>query len=100
MTQQIKVHELGEDGNQWIVTGTSEPAKADEAIRQFVERKTGGTLEAFFDADDLVELVLYRHDDLAWQPADPMGNQVRGSALIIDSAGRAARQFSGFLVEA
>ncbi|MFJ2618189.1 hypothetical protein [Glutamicibacter sp. NPDC087344] len=100
MANHINVHELGEDGNRWIVMGTSEPKIADEAVRQFVEGKTGGTLEAFFDADDLVELVLCRRDDLAWTPADPKGNRVRGSALIIDSTGRAARQFSGFLVEA
>lgn len=102
MAENITVQELGEDGDLWLVTGTTDAHSADEAVRQWVEAHTGETIEALCDADDLVEFSITRRDDWAWKPgpnsADPMEDATLLSGLTAFLHNFPT--FSGFLVQA
>lgn len=102
MTETITVQELGEDGDLWMVTGTTDAHSADEAIRQHVERVTGQTIEALTDADDLVEFKFILRNDWALKPgpnsADPMEDATLLYGLTAFLHNFPA--FTGFLVSA
>lgn len=102
MAENITVQEMGEDGDLWLVTGTTDAHSADEAVRQWVEATTGETIEALHDADDLVEFTINRRDDWAWKPGlnpdDPMDEAtlLNGIHTFLHNF----PTFSGFLVQA
>lgn len=102
MTENITVQELGEDGDLWLVTGTTDAHSADEAVRQWVEAQTGETIEALHDADDLVEFRFILRKDWAWKPnpngTDPMDGATLAHGLIAFLHGLPT--FTGFLVSA
>lgn len=66
MAENIEVTYLGEDGEMWLVTGSTDAHSAEEAIRQATEAALDQTLEAYFGADDLVELSFVYRTDWAW----------------------------------
>lgn len=96
-TENISVITLGEDGDQWMVTGTSDAHSADEAVRNWFEDQTGETLEASFLADDLIELNIEYRTDWCWLQGgtEPHGEEDR---LVIGSAW--GKCFAGFVVQA
>lgn len=104
MAEQIKVHDLGEDTDLWIVTGTTDAHSADEAVRQRVEDLTGETIEALQDADDLVEFTFQNRKDWAWlpggNPADPMDEAALVHGGTSASIQRILPTFPGILVAA
>lgn len=81
MNETITVRDMGEDGDQWLVTGTTDAHSADEAIRQHVENVTGETIEALLDADDLVEFAFHENHWWAWDNLDADGNVWERSRL-------------------
>lgn len=66
-TENPKVIALGDDSDAWMVTNTTDAHSADEAIRQFIERTTGETIEALHDADDLVEFQFNQNHWWKWE---------------------------------
>lgn len=81
MSETITVRDMGEDGDQWLVTGTTDAHSADEAIRQHVENVTGETIEALLDAEDLVEFTFHENHWWAWGNLDADGNPWERSLL-------------------
>lgn len=92
ITETITVQTMGEDGDQWLVTGTTDAHSADEAVRQHVEHESGETIEALTDADELVEFHFYHSARWSWA-------YTRGSgSFLTESDGSDA--FAGYLVSA
>lgn len=81
MNENITVRDMGEDGDQWLVTGTTDAHSADEAIRQHVEKVTGETIEALLDAEDLVEFTFHENHWWAWSNLDADGSVWERSLL-------------------
>lgn len=98
-TEEITVWELGEDSDAWLVTGTTDAHSADEAVRNWFESTAGETIEAFLDADDLVEFTIRFRDDWAWKPMYS-GAPSEEAFLIHGADANGWPQFSGFLVQA
>lgn len=89
-TENIKVENLGEDGELWLVTGTTDAHSADEAVREHDRGVTGEELEGDFDFE-------YRTDwgwQPGWNPDDPMDEAL----LIYGYTEIFTRRFAGFLV--
>ncbi|UUX60148.1 hypothetical protein [Glutamicibacter halophytocola] len=82
MIENITVWELGEDSDTWFVEGTSDAHSADEAVRGWVEINTGQTIEAFTDADDLVEFNFKLRKDWHWLPGGDPKNPLVEAALL------------------
>lgn len=102
MAENITVQELGEDGDLWLVTGTTDAHSADEAVRQWVEATTGETIEALHDADDLIEFRLTRRTDWAWRPGLNPDDPMEDATLLHGGPTKTGilPTFSGFLVQA
>lgn len=102
MTENITVQELGEDGDLWMVTGTTDAHSADEAIRQHVERVTGQTIEALTDADDLVEFKFILRNDWALKPGPNSADPMEDATLLCGLTAFLHNfpTFAGFLVSA
>lgn len=105
--ENITVWELGEDTDTWLIEGTSDAHSADEAVRGWVEDHTGETIEAFQDADDLVEFEITFRKDWYWLPGGDPANPLDEAALVYPKDGQmlphetpAIGPFSGFLVRA
>ena len=105
--ENITVFELGEDGDTWFVDGTSDAHSADEAVRGWVEHTTGETIEAFVDADDLVEFNFRFRRDWYWLPGGGPENPMDEAALVYPKDGQLLPDatpvmgpFSGYLVRA
>ncbi|HJX78581.1 hypothetical protein [Glutamicibacter sp.] len=94
-TETITVQTMGEDGAQWLVTGTTDAHSADEAVRQHVEHESGETIEALLDADELVEFAFQHRTDWAWVPMT-----YDASYLIHGEDSVSRLQFAGYLVSA
>lgn len=106
-TETITVYELGEDSDLWLVTGTSDAHSADEAVRWWVENTTGETIEAFVDADDLVEFNFRFRKDWYWLPGGDPKNPLDDAALVYPKDGQLLPEatpvmgpFAGYLVKA
>lgn len=89
-TETITVQTMGEDGDQWLVVGTTDAHSADDAVRQHVEHESGETIEALLDADELVEFHFYHSARWFW------GSQGGYESLFNESAG--SDNFAGYLV--
>lgn len=105
--ENITVFELGEDGDTWFVEGTSDAHSADEAVRGWVERTTGETIEAFIDADELVEFNFRFRKDWYWLPGGDPENPMDEAALVYPNDERwplryipSIGPFYGYLVKA
>lgn len=105
--ENITVKELGEDSDLWIVTGTTDAHTADEAVRQWFESNTGETIEAFQDADDLVEFEIKFREDWAWIAGSDPENPFDEAELVSPSNEQGTYKqepfdgpFAGFLVRA
>ena len=59
----IEVQDLGEDADQWLVTGTSDAWAAEEAVRAHYQFQTLQELNDNFGDD---ELSIERHTDMKW----------------------------------
>jgi hypothetical protein len=106
-TEEITVWELGEDSDAWLVTGTTDAHSADEAVRNWFEETAGETIEAFLDADDLVEFTIRFRNDWHWLPGSDPLNPLDEAALVYPNDERwplsfipTIGPFSGFLVTA
>lgn len=96
-TENIKVESLGDDGEMWIVTGTSDAHSAEEAVRQHVFDECGEPLEDIVYGDFLGLDFKYRTDwgwQPGWDPDDPMDEAL----LIYGFTEIWTRRFAGFLV--
>ncbi|PRB69500.1 hypothetical protein [Arthrobacter sp. MYb213] len=94
-TETITVQTMGEDGDQWLVTGTTDAHSADEAVRQHVEHESGETIEALTDADELVEFAFQHRTDWAWVSIQ------HGEKLLVHREYSGSRiKFAGYLVSA
>lgn len=94
-TETITVQTMGEDGDQWLVVGTTDAHSADDAVRQHVEHESGETIEALLDADELVEFAFQHRTDWAWAPIK------NDASYLIHGEDSASRfQFAGYLVSA
>lgn len=102
MAENITVQELDEDGDLWMVTGTTDAHSADEAIRQHVERVTGQTIEALTDADDLVEFKFILRNDWALKPGPNSADPMEDATLLFGLTAYLHNfpTFTGFLVSA
>ncbi|MGO2807920.1 MAG: hypothetical protein ACTIAQ_04235 [Glutamicibacter arilaitensis] len=103
MIENIAVQELGEDSDMWIVGGTSDAHSAEEAVRQWFENTTGETIEAFQDADDLVEFTINFRKDWAWLPGNNPEDPMDEAMLVYPHDGVSVGHlpaFAGFLVQA
>lgn len=105
-TEIITVQELGEDTDLWFVTGTTDAHSADEAVRAWVESTAGETIEAFMDAEDLVEFSFTFRKDWYWLPGGDPENPLDEAALVYPKDGLLLPDatpfmgpFSGFLVK-
>ena len=101
--ENIAVQELGEDSDLWIVTGTTDAHSADEAVRQWFENTIGETIEAFQDAEDLVEFSIRFRTDWAWLPGNNPEDPMDEAALVYPHDGVSVENlptFDGFLVQA
>ncbi|WP_413456046.1 hypothetical protein ACLQ8T_06090 [Glutamicibacter sp. FR1] len=107
MTENITVQEMGEDSDLWIVTGTTDAHSAEEAVRQWCEKTMEQTIEAFLDADDLVEFTITFRKDWYWLPGGDPENPLDEAALVypkfdlmLPDMAAVIGPFSGFLVKA
>lgn len=102
MTENITVQELGEDGDLWMVTGTTDAHSADEAVRQWVEAQTGETIEALHDADDLIEFRFILRNDWALKPGPNNADPMEDATLLFGLTAFLHNfpTFTGFLVSA
>lgn len=105
--EQITVQEMGEDSDMWMVTGTTDAHSAEEAVRQWCEETMEQTIEAFQDADDLVEFTITFRTDWYWLPGNDPLNPMDEAALVYPNEEPWALSnipsigpFSGFLVQA
>lgn len=106
-TETITVQELGEDSDLWLVTGTTDAHSADDAVRDWAETRLGETIEAFQDADDLVEFNIRFRKDWYWLPGGDPENPLDEAALVYLKDGQLLPDmtpvmgpFAGFLVKA
>lgn len=90
--ETITVQTMGEDGDQWLVTGTTDAHSADEAVRQHIEHESGETIETLLDADELVEFHFYQSARWCWASQGSYGS------LLTESDG--SDSFAGYLVSA
>lgn len=105
-TEQITVQEMGEDSDMWMITGTTDAHSAEEAVRQWCEETMEQTIEAFRDADDLVEFTITFRQDWYWLPGGDPKNPLDEAALVYPKDGQMRPHetpvigpFSGFLVQ-
>jgi len=82
MIENINVQEMGEDTDLWMVTGTTDAHSAEEAVRQWFETRMDQTIEAFQDADDLVEFNFKFRKDWYWLPGGDPENPLDEAALV------------------
>lgn len=95
--ENITVQELGEEGDAFLVTGTTDAHSADEAVRTHFEHVTGTTLEDAFHGEDLHELSIQHRTDWRWanggtHPADEEDYLITG--------GTEGPRFAGFMLQA
>lgn len=99
-TENPRVIWLGEDSDLFFVAGTSDAHSADEAVRQDVEKALGQTIEAFQDAEDLVEFVINYRTDWAWEPGPNSAEPMDEARLVHGEKAEGLTRFAGFLVQA
>lgn len=106
--ETITVQTMGEDGDQWLVTGTTDAHSADEAVRQHIEHESGETIEALLDADELVEFHFYHSNRWHWATRDSNGqtewisrySHVPAQELVFLAESSGSDSFAGYLVSA
>lgn len=99
MSENIEVFNLGDDGEYWLVTGTTDAHSAEVAIRKN-DRELGTDLE------DQDQLKFQYHHDLVWRcgglkPSRWEDDEVLTSAEHFELYGHEAKRvypFAGFLV--
>ncbi|MHC6176223.1 hypothetical protein [Glutamicibacter sp. X7] len=79
--EAVTVQELGDGGDFWVVTGTTDAHSAEEAVRAHCEWLYGDTLEELA-GEDHVELRVSRQELMRWSNLNDEGKADDGSRLL------------------
>ncbi|MHC6175450.1 hypothetical protein [Glutamicibacter sp. X7] len=103
MSENIEVFSLGEDGECWLVTGTTDAHSAEEAIRQY-DREVSTSGAGYLDIEEQLKFEFHR--DLVWRHGGSKPSRWEDDELLtvsdhFERYGHEAKRvhpFSGFLV--